>query len=187
MLTLIGLGGSASNIVKKINRKEYEIILTSCDNSDETSESCKCISYKNLYFSEFNDDLENGDYVIDSIKEDIIKSIHNDYVIIISCVGSRISGGLPYLVTLLEKIGKKVCVIIQSPLKFEGEKKIKNYDYVINKLKSVTNNIICLDSQVLFKSVDKGTHISDFFQLLDEELLKMIRNEIRKYITKKSL
>ena len=48
MLTLIGLGGSASNIVKKFNRKDYEIILISCDNFDEPSIVCKCITYKNF-------------------------------------------------------------------------------------------------------------------------------------------
>ncbi len=184
MFTIIGLGGSASKIVKKFDRKEYEIILTACDNFDESFIGCKCIPYKNLYFSEFNEDPENGDYVIDSIKDEIIKSIHNQYVIIVSCVGSRISGGLAYLVMLLEEIGKDVHVVIQSPSKFEGERRQKNYDYVLTDLKVVTNKFVYLDSKELYKKAHKGTLITEWFQLLDEELSKMIRIEIRKILYK---
>ena len=183
MLTIIGLGSSASNVISKLDKNKYELVFIATvhgfnDEKFTNKPGTTLIELPHYSFSEFNNDVENGPIVIEQLRNDILNSIHSDEVVICCCVGARISGGLALLITILKKIGKKVHVVIQKPIGFEGRRINKNREYVINEVRHSTSNLEILDASKMIPTFKESTTLTELFYILDEAFLKFVCNRI---------
>jgi cell division protein FtsZ len=84
--------------------------------------------------------------------------------------GGTGSGASPLIAKLAEEVGALVVGFATRPFAFEGEKRRRNSDYAIDKLKDNVDALITVPNDRLLQTIDRKTPLLEAFKVADDVL-----------------
>ena len=180
---IVAVGHCSMNIFKTIKEKgidTYELIsIGSDENVMELS-----LADKKLIIGD--DGIGAGGNpakgkVWAELAKDQIKELINgaETLILYSCLGGGTgTGALPVVTKLAKELGINTQVIVTMPFHFEGRK--RNFQAVMGvaETKEFFEDITIISNDDLLKNIDQRTTMREAFKVVDEVVLKKIRDFI---------
>ena len=84
--------------------------------------------------------------------------------------GGTGTGAAPIVAEIARELGALTVGIVTKPFDFEGRKRGERANWGIDELKARTDTLICIPNQRLLSIVDKGTKLTEAFQIADDVL-----------------
>jgi cell division protein FtsZ len=84
--------------------------------------------------------------------------------------GGTGTGAAPIVAEIARELGALTVGIVTKPFDFEGRKRSERASWGIEELKARTDTLICIPNQRLLSIVDKGTRLTEAFQIADDIL-----------------
>lgn len=84
--------------------------------------------------------------------------------------GGTGTGAAPIVAEIAKELGALTVGIVTRPFDFEGRKRGERALWGIDELKARTDTLICIPNQRLLSIVDKGTRLTEAFQIADDVL-----------------
>jgi cell division protein FtsZ len=113
-----------------------------------------------------------GEKAAEESSEDIRKAIEGaDMVFItIGAGGGTGSGGGHVVAKIASELGILVVGFATKPFAFEGEKRRKNADIAIEKLRGAVDTLIIIPNDRLLQTIDRDTPLTEAFKVADDVL-----------------
>ncbi len=182
-IRVVGVGGGGGNAVEDmINRgiENVEFIAVNTDNQalDRSGATYKIQAGKNLTRGlGAGADPSVGYRAVEEDKEELAAVLAgSDMVFVTAGMGGGTgTGGGPVVANLAKGTGALVVGIVTKPFHFEGKRRMAQAEEGIEELRKHVDTLIVIPNQKLLSLVDKGTPLSEAFQLANEVLYNATR------------
>ncbi|MDT8324390.1 MAG: cell division protein FtsZ [Bacteroidota bacterium] len=182
-IRVVGVGGGGGNAVEDMINRGLDNVEFIAINTDaqalDRSGSQYCIQAgKNLTRGlGAGADPSVGYRAVEEDKEEIASVLSgSDMVFVTAGMGGGTgTGGSPVVANLAKGTGALVVGIVTKPFHFEGKRRMAQAEEGIEELRKHVDTLIVIPNQKLLSLVDKGTALSEAFQLANEVLYNATR------------
>ena len=180
---IVAIGHSSMNIFKTIKEKEidaYDLVSISSDeNIMELSLADKKLIIGDDGIGAGGNPAKGKAWA--ELAKDQIKELINgaETLILYSCLGGGTgSGALPVVARIAKETGINTHVIVTHPFSFEGEKRSFKAVMSVAETKEFFEDITVICNDDLLNKVEKHTTMREAFKIIDEVIIKKIRDMI---------
>ena len=181
-IKVIGCGGGGGNSVsrmKEIGIKGCEVIAINTDAQDLLYSN---VDYKILIGRELTQGLgagsnpKIGEEAARESEQEIKKRLANSDLVFITCGlgGGTGTGAAPVVAEIAKKHGALTIGIVTLPFTVEGQKRIENAQYGLEKLESLTDTLIVIPNDKLLELAPE-LPLHTAFKLADEILTNSVK------------
>jgi cell division protein FtsZ len=117
-------------------------------------------------------DPQIGQQAAEESKEDIRKAIQGaDMVFVTIGAGGGTGSGAGHIVAkIAEELGILVVGFATKPFAFEGEKRRRNAEIAVEKLRNAVDTLIIIPNDRLLETIDRDTPLTEAFKVADDVL-----------------
>lgn len=117
-------------------------------------------------------DPETGQKAAEESKEDIKKAIEGADMVFVTlgAGGGTGSGAGPIVAKIAQELGILVVGFATKPFAFEGEKRRRNADIAVEKLRTAVDTLIVVPNDRLLQTIDRSTPLLEAFKVADDVL-----------------
>ncbi len=179
---VIGCGGGGGNSVsrmKEIGIKGCEVIAINTDAQDllYTSSDVKILIGRELTGGlGAGSNPKIGEEAAKESEQEIKKRLANADLVFITCGlgGGTGTGSAPVIADLAKKAGALVIAIVTLPFTVEGQKRIENAQYGLERLEQIADTLIVVPNDKLLE-IAPELPIQTAFKVADEILTKSVK------------
>ena len=190
---VIGCGGGGGNSVsrmKEIGIKGCEIIAVNTDAQDllYTEVDTKILIGRELTHGlGAGSNPKIGEQAARESEQEIKKKLSNSDMVFITCGlgGGTGTGASPFIAELAKKIGALTIGVVTLPFTVEGQKRIENAQYGLERLSEIVDTLIVIPNDKLLE-IAPELPIHTAFKVADEILTNSVKG-ITELITKAGL
>ncbi len=182
-IKVIGVGGGGGNALNHIIRSGVEGVEFISANTDMASLGLSEATSKMVLGRELTKGLGAGadpEIGYNAAKEsfdDIREMLSGaDMVFLTAGMGGGTgTGATPVIAEIAKESGSLVVAVVTHPFSFEGKRRYKQSIEGSNNLKGKVDALIVIENDKLLEIADKGTGLTDAFQLADEVLRQAVQ------------
>ncbi|MFA6233062.1 MAG: cell division protein FtsZ [Bacteroidota bacterium] len=182
-IRVVGVGGGGGNAVEDminrgIDNVEFIAVNTDAQALDRSGATYKIQAGKNLTRGlGAGADPSVGYRAVEEDKEELATVLAgSDMVFVTAGMGGGTgTGGGPVVANLAKGTGALVVGIVTKPFHFEGKRRMAQAEEGIEELRKHVDTLIVIPNQKLLSLVEKGTPLSEAFQLANEVLYNATR------------
>ena len=182
-IRVVGVGGGGGNAVEDmisrgIENVEFIAVNTDAQALDRSAATYKIQAGKNLTRGlGAGADPSVGYRAVEEDKEEMAAVLAgSDMVFVTAGMGGGTgTGGGPVVANIAKGTGALVVGIVTKPFHFEGKRRMAQAEEGIEELRKHVDTLIVIPNQKLLSLVDKGTPLSEAFQLANEVLYNATR------------
>lgn len=182
-IRVVGVGGGGGNAVEDmisrgIDNVEFIAVNTDGQALDRSAATYKIQAGKNLTRGlGAGADPSVGYRAVEEDKEEMAAVLAgSDMVFVTAGMGGGTgTGGGPVVANIAKGTGALVVGIVTKPFHFEGKRRMAQAEEGIEELRKHVDTLIVIPNQKLLSLVDKGTPLSEAFQLANEVLYNATR------------
>lgn len=182
-IRVVGVGGGGGNAVddmisRGMENVEFIAVNTDAQALDRSGSNYRIQAGKNLTRGlGAGADPSVGFRAVEEDKEEIAAVLAgSDMVFVTAGMGGGTgTGGAPVVANLSKGTGALVVGIVTKPFHFEGKRRMAQAEEGIEELRKHVDTLIVIPNQKLLSLVDKGTPLSEAFQLANEVLYNATR------------
>ncbi len=190
---VVGCGGGGGNVVsrmKEIGIKGSEIIAINTDAQDllYTNVDSKILIGRELTHGlGAGSNPKIGEEAAKESEQEIRKKIHESDLVFITCGlgGGTGTGAAPVVAEIAKRAGALTIGVVTLPFTVEGQKRIENSQYGLEKLASIADTLIVIPNDKLLE-IAPELPIHTAFKVADEILMNSVKG-ITELITKAGL
>lgn len=183
-IKVIGVGGSGSNTIARMNKFHMAGVELWSINTDVQALRLSPVKNTILIGREITKGLgagmnmEIGRLAAEESASDIIKALVGANMVFITCGcgGGTGSGAAPVIARLARDMGILTVAVVTTPFFFEGEERRKIAHKSIEILQNVTDSLMVIANDNLLKVIDETTTVSDAFMRCDEILHQAVQS-----------
>lgn len=182
-IKVLGIGGAGCNTVNSIIESGYQGIEFIVANTDaQALELSKAqtkiqIGIKSTKGLGTGANPEVGKRAAEEDIDKIMETLNGADIVFLTggMGGGTGSGGLPVIARALKDKGILSIVIVTRPFLFEGKRRARVADEVIQQLKKEVDTLIVIPNQKLFDVVDANVSMIDAFGMINDVLGQSVR------------
>lgn len=183
LIKVVGIGGAGGNTVNSIIESGYEDIECIVVNSDiQALELSKAntkiqIGIKSTKGLGTGADPEIGKRAAEEDLDKVMEAIGNADIVFLAAGmgGGTGSGALPVIAKALKEKNILSITIVTKPFLFEGKRRARVAQEVVEQLKACVDTLIVIPNQKLLEVADQHVSMIDAFAMINEVLSQSVR------------
>lgn len=194
IIKVLGAGGAGCNAVAYMSHAEIEGVEFLGANTD-AQDLEKLVSVKRIQLGKEETkglgagaDPKVGRKSAEENREEIRQELEGSNLLFISAGmgGGTGTGAAPVIAEIAKELGMLVIAVVTKPFDYERQKRMKQAEQGIEKLKEHVDSLIVIPNDQLRDVIPLDTPLSDVFQKVDEVLHKAIQG-IAEIVTKRGV
>jgi cell division protein FtsZ len=184
-IKVIGVGGSGSNTVSRMERLQIQEVELLAVNTDAQA----------LYFSKSHKKILIGKGITNGLgtgmdanlgrksaeesKQEISENLKGADMVFITCGlgGGTGSGASPIIAEISKKdLGILTIAVVTTPFSFEGQERKKIAEQALKNLKEKVDSLLVISNDKLLKIIDEKTTVSNAFLICDDVLREAVQS-----------
>lgn len=182
-IKVIGVGGSGSNAVNRMNRskiKGVELIVVNTDAQDLAKANADLkirIGKKTTQGLGSGMDPEIGRKSAIENRQEIVDALRGADMVFITCGlgGGTGSGAVPVIAEIAKELGILTLAVVTTPFSFEGRVREKIAANAHRKLKEKVDTLISISNNKLLSTLDPSVSLLDAFWACDDILRQAVQ------------
>lgn len=182
-IKVVGVGGCGGNAVGTMIEAGLDGVEFVAANTDCQSLNSSMASTKIQLGVELTQGLgaganpDRGREAALENKEQIVEAIYGADMIFITCGmgGGTGTGAAPIIAEAAKESGALVVAVVTKPFAFEGQKKMRQAEEGLERLKDAVDTVITIPNQRLLSVANKNTSLQSAFKKADEVLYQAVR------------
>lgn len=182
-IKVVGVGGSGSNTVSRIEKFDVKGIELLAVNTDaQALHFCK-VAKKILIGKHITQglgagmDIALGKKAAEENKKELEVFLKGSDLVFVTCGlgGGTGSGGAPVIAQIAKNLGILTVAVVTIPFSFEGEQRKKIAQTALQNLKNNVDSLLVISNDNLLKVVDQKTTVSHAFKMCDDVLCQAVQ------------
>jgi len=183
-IKVIGVGGSGSNTVSRMEKFKMQEIELLAVNTDAQA----------LYFSKADKkiligknvtkglgtgmNLDLGRESAEESKQEISENLKGADMVFVTCGlgGGTGSGASPIIAEISKGLGILTIGVVTIPFSFEGQERKKVADIALKNLREKVDSLLIISNDKLLKVIDEKTTVSNAFSICDDVLREAVQS-----------
>ena len=183
-IKVIGVGGSGSNTISRIEKFDVKGVELIAVNTDaQALHFCK-VEEKILIGKNTTKglgagmDILMGKAAAEENKDQILEVLNGSEMVFVTCGlgGGTGSGAAPVICELAKNLGILTIAVVTTPFSFEGEQRKKVAEKAMENLKSKVDSLLVISNDKLLKIIDEKTTVSNAFETCDDILKQAVQS-----------
>ena len=183
-IKVIGVGGSGSNTVSRIEKFQMQEVELLSVNTDAQALHFSKADKKILIGKDITKglgtgmDAELGRKAAEESKQEILENLKGADMVFVTCGlgGGTGSGAAPFIAEISKGLGILTIAVVTTPFSFEGQERKKVAELALNKLKEKVDSLLIISNDKLLKIIDEKTTVSDAFIVCDDILKQAVQS-----------
>ncbi len=183
-IKVIGVGGSGSNTVSRIEKLQMQEVELLAVNTDAQALHFSKADKKIMIGKEITKglgtgmDAELGRKAAEETKEEIMQNLKGADMVFVTCGlgGGTGSGAAPVIAEIAKELGILTIAVVTTPFSFEGQERKKVADLALSKLKDRVDSLLIISNDKLLKIIDEKTTVSNAFIICDDILKQAVQS-----------
>ena len=183
-IKVIGVGGSGSNTVSRIEKLQMQEVELLAVNTDAQALHFSKADKKIMIGKEITKglgtgmDAELGRKAAEETKEEIMQNLKGADMVFVTCGlgGGTGSGAAPVIAEIAKELGILTIAVVTTPFSFEGQERKKVADLALSKLKDRVDSLLIISNDKLLKIIDEKTTVSSAFSICDDVLREAVQS-----------
>src|SRR5471032_1479428 len=182
-IKIIGVGGAGVSLLDTLNGEEFAGASFVAVNTDAPSLAASAATVKIHLETKLmrglgtGGDPERGRAIAEEQFATLKTACEGaDVILIVAGLGGGAGSGIsPVLARAAKETGALVLAFVTLPFLCEGNRRQQQAQQSLEQLKSVSDGVICLPSQKVFKLIDENTSVLDTFRITGGLLVEGVR------------
>ncbi|MFA6190557.1 MAG: cell division protein FtsZ [Candidatus Staskawiczbacteria bacterium] len=184
IIKVIGIGGSGSNTVSRMEKFQMQGVELLALNTDAQALHFSKSHKKILIGKETTKGLGTGMDAglgaksAEESKQEILENLKGADMIFLTCGlgGGTGSGASPIVAEISKSLGILTIGVVTTPFSFEGQERKKIAVEAIKKLKESVDSLLVISNDKLLKIIDEKTTVSEAFLICDDVLREAVQS-----------
>ena len=184
IIKVIGVGGSGSNTVSRIEKFQMQEVELLAVNTDAQALHFSKAGKKILIGKDVTKglgtgmDADLGKIAAEESKKEILENLKGADMVFVTCGlgGGTGSGASPIIAELSKGLGILTVAVVTTPFSFEGQERKKVSELALENLKGKVDSLLVISNDKLLKIIDEKTTVSNAFLLCDDILREAVQS-----------
>ena len=184
IIKVIGVGGSGSNTVSRIEKFQMQEVELLAVNTDAQALHFSKAGKKILIGKDVTKglgtgmDADLGKIAAEESKKEILENLKGADMVFVTCGlgGGTGSGASPIIAELSKGLGILTVAVVTTPFSFEGQERKKVAESALKNLKEKVDSLLVISNDKLLKIIDEKTTVSNAFLLCDDILREAVQS-----------
>jgi cell division protein FtsZ len=184
IIKVIGVGGSGSNTVSRIDKFQMQGVELLAVNTDAQALHFSKAGKKILIGKDVTKglgtgmDADLGKTAAEESKKEILENLKGADMVFVTCGlgGGTGSGASPIIAELSKELGILTIAVVTTPFSFEGQERKKVAEAALKNLKEKVDSLLVISNDKLLKIIDEKTTVSNAFLICDDILREAVQS-----------
>lgn len=184
LIKVIGVGGSGSNTISRINKINLQGVGLVAVNTDAQALHFCNVARKVLIGKKITKGLGAGMNVAlgraaaQENQEDLLDIFKGANMVFITCGlgGGTGSGAGPIIAGLAKNLGILTIGVVTTPFSFEGEQRKLVARKALDELRDKVDSLLVISNDKLLKIIDEKTTVNNAFEICDDILKQAVQS-----------